>query len=299
MSTFLERVRGGPAILGDGAWGTMLIDRGLPPGAPPEAWTLERPDAIREIARAYLEAGARILTTNTFGGSAIRLRLHQLESHMEEINSRAVQLLKEVAGGRAWISASVGPTGVLLKPLGDLDPGEAEQAFVRQAGALAAAGADVICVETMTDLTEATIAVRAAKTTAPDVPVIATMTFDVTPRGIFTVMGVSVAQAAARLADAGADLVGANCGQGVAAMAVVGRALASTARTPIALRPNAGLPVRIAGRVMYTERPDSFAAAAVNLLQPGVAVVGGCCGTTPAHIAALGPALERAAGRSV
>lgn len=295
VNAFLARARGGAVILGDGAWGSLLIERGLPSGAPPETWTLERPDELRAIARAYLDAGAEILTTNTFGGSPIRLRQHGLESRTEEINARAVELVRDVARGRAWISASVGPTGRLLKPLGDLDPDEASAAFRRQAHALAAAGADVICIETMTDLAEATLAVRAAKTAAGHVPVIATMTFDVTPRGIFTVMGVTVEQAARHLASAGADLIGANCGHGVDAMAVVARAFAAVARVPIAIRPNAGLPVRKAQRLVYTETPESFARAAASLLQPGVAILGGCCGTTPAHIRALREtaALER------
>lgn len=291
MSAFLDRARGG-VILGDGAWGSLLIERGLPPATPPETWTLAHPDELRVIAAAYLDAGAEVLTTNTFGGSPLRLRPYGLENRTEELNARAVDLAHDVARGRAWISASVGPTGRLLTPLGDVEPDEATASFNRQIRALVAAGADVICIETMTDLAEATLAVRAAKEAAAHVPVIATMTFDVTPHGIFTVMGVTVAQAARGLTGAGADLVGANCGHGVGPMALVARAFSSSARVPIAVRPNAGLPIRQGRRLVYTETPESFARAAASLLQPGVAVLGGCCGTTPDHIRALRTAIN-------
>jgi methionine synthase I (cobalamin-dependent) len=290
---FLERVASGRTILADGAWGSLLIARGLPQGQPPEVWTLERPDVLREIATAYLGAGAEILTTNTFGGSPLRLRIHGLEDRIEDINSRGVELARQVADGRAWVSASVGPTGLLLAPLGDVQADAVYESFAHQLRALTAAGADVVCVETMTDLAEARIAVRAAKAVAPEIPVIATMTFDVTPRGAFTVMGVGVEEAARELASAGADLVGANCGHGVASMAIVARAFAAHASVPTAFRPNAGLPVRSGGRLVYTEGPDDFADAATGLLQPGVAVIGGCCGTTPAHIGALAGRMSR------
>ncbi len=284
---FLARVRSGPVICGDGAWGSMLIERGLPPGRPPETWTVERPDVLREIAEEYLASGAEILTTNTFGASPLRLAVHGLADRADELNTGAVELALQVANGRAWIGASVGPTGRLLKPLGDVDPADVSASFERQIAALARAGAGVICIETMTDLDEATLAVRAAKAVAPQLPVVATMTFEVSPRGVFTIMGVSAERAARALADAGADLVGANCGHGVQEMQVVARALATHARTPIAIRPNAGLPERRAGRLVYTEDPATFASVARHLLLPRVALLGGCCGTTPAHIRLL------------
>ena len=287
MQPFLSRIRERRAILGDGAWGSLLIQRGLSSGLAPEAWTLQRPDVVRAIAEEYLAAGAEILTTNTFGGSPTRLRTAGLDDRLEAINARGVELLRGVAHGRAWVSASVGPTGGLLKPLGSLDGQDAYEGFARQIRALVTAGADLICVETMTDLAEAMLAVRAAKSVAPGVPVIATMTFDLTPRGPFTVMGVSVEQAARALAGAGADLVGANCGNGVDQMLDVARAFVAHARVPLAFRPNAGLPVREGGRVVYKQTPEQFAAAAAGLLQDGVAIVGGCCGTTPAHIRSL------------
>lgn len=284
---FLARVSSGPVICGDGAWGTLLIDRGLAAGHPPESWTLDRPDVLSDIAGEYLAAGAELLTTNTFGASSIRLASHGLGDRGDEINTRAVELLHAVSNGRAWINASMGPTGRLLKPLGDLDPSEASDAFAHQAAALARAGADVISVETMTDLDEAELAVKAARTAAPGVPVIATMTFEVTPRGVFTIMGVSAERAARALADAGANLVGANCGHGIQTMQVVVREFTAHASTPIVVRPNAGLPERREGRLLYAEDPATFAAVARHLVVPGVALIGGCCGTTPAHIRQL------------
>lgn len=284
---FIARARNGPVICGDGAWGSLLIERGLPPGQPPEIWTLERPDLLREIADEYASAGAEIITTNTFGGSSLRLAAHGLADRADELNTAAVELAVQASNGRAWIGASVGPTGRLLAPLGDLDPADAAASFEQQIATLARAGADVICVETMTDLVEATLAVRAAKAVAPQLPIVATMTFDATARGVFTIMGVTPARAARALADAGADLVGANCGHGVQEMQVVAREFATHARTPIAIRPNAGLPVRRDGRLVYTEDPALFAAVARHLVLPGVGLIGGCCGTTPAHIRLL------------
>jgi 5-methyltetrahydrofolate--homocysteine methyltransferase len=283
----LERVRRGEGILGDGAWGSVLLERGLPPGHAPERWVLERPDEIARLAREYLEAGAEILTTNTFGGSPSRLRLHGLEDQLDAINATAVRIAREVAGRDAYVSASVGPSGVLLAPYGPGDPGAIREGFARQIAALAAAGADLICIETMTDVAEAEIAVRAAREAAPGLPVIATMTFDLTPRGAFTVMGTRVAEAATRLEAAGASVVGANCGAGVDAMIAVAREFSAATTLPIAVRPNAGLPQRRDGRLVYLDTPDRFADAAAALLTAGVSIVGGCCGTAPAYIAAL------------
>ena len=272
--------------MGDGALGTMLIARGLPSGQPPERWTLERPHVIEEIARAYAEAGAELITTNSFGGSPIRLRIHGLDARVEELNAGAVVLARSGAEGRAHVIGSIGPTGQLLKPLGSLESGTVSDGFRRQAAALAGAGVDGFCVETMTDIEEAVLAVEAVKIEAPGVPVFATLTFDQTPRGAFTVMGVSVARACARLEQAGADAVGANCGTGPEAMLAVARQFAETTTLPLVFQPNAGLPQHVSGRLVYPQRPDAFA---VNLAQLAThaTILGGCCGTTPEHIAAL------------
>jgi 5-methyltetrahydrofolate--homocysteine methyltransferase len=291
-AAFLDRVRRGP-VIGDGAWGTMLIERGLAIGRAPETWTLERPGDISALAREYVEAGAEIITTNTFGGSPTRLGQHGLGARLYDVNRRGVELARAAAGERAYVSASVGPTGLLLRPLGDADPAAVEDGYREQIRALAAGGADVICIETMTDLGEATLAVRAARAVAPALPVMATMTFDLTPRGPFTMMGVPVERAVTGLAEAGASIVGANCGNGVDAMAEVARAFRACTALPIAVRPNAGLPERRGGRLVYLESPEHFAEAAAALIDRGIAIVGGCCGTTPAHIRALSARIQR------
>ena len=287
MKDLLTRLRAGDVLVGDGAWGTLLMARGVRPGEAPEGLNLTRPGVIEEIALLYLEAGADLITTNTFGGSPARLRQFGLDGETEAVNRAAVEAVRRAARGRAYVSASVGPSGHLLKPYGDADPADIGAGYERQIRALVEAGADLVCIETMTDLAEAALAVRAARTVAPDLPVMATMTFETTRRGFFTVMGVSVAQAIRGLSEAGADILGSNCGNGSAAMvAIAGDFKALTGR-PIAIQPNAGLPEPRDGSLVYPETPEFMAEQARGLLAAGVAIIGGCCGTTPAHIRAL------------
>jgi 5-methyltetrahydrofolate--homocysteine methyltransferase len=283
----LERLRRRDVLVGDGAWGTELMRRGLPTGQPPEWFALERPEVIAEVARLYVEAGADLVTTDTFGGSIFRLRLHGLDGRREAVNRAAVDAVRRAVGGRALVSASVGPSGQLLQPLGDTSPDEVEAAFAEQIEALAAAGPDVVCIETMSDLTEATRAVKASKAVAPALPVMATMTFEPTPRGYFTVMGVSVEKAVRGLEAAGADVVGSNCGTGIEGMIGVAEAVARTTRLPILIQPNAGLPEVRGGETVYRETPETMASRVSELLDLGVSIVGGCCGTTPEHVRAI------------
>jgi 5-methyltetrahydrofolate--homocysteine methyltransferase len=287
MRPLRERLAAGDVLVGDGAMGTMLFERGLPPGEPPETVTLARPEVLEEIARLYRDAGADLLETNTFGGSPLKLELHGLADRTEAVNRDAVLAVRRVAEGRAYVVASVGPSGRLLEPYGDTEPEVMAESFRRQLEALAAAGVDAVCVETMTDLAEARLAVRAAKAAAPDVPVLATMTFDPTPRGYFTVMGVSVPKAAAGLAEAGADAIGSNCGNGIEHMVAIAREFRAVSRLPVVIQANAGFPRSVAGRTVYDETPEFLSEKARELLALGVSVVGGCCGTTPAHIRAL------------
>ncbi len=287
MRALRERLAAGDVLVGDGAMGTMLFERGLPPGEPPETVALARPAVLEEIARLYLEAGADLLETDTFGGSPLKLALHGLEAETEAVNREAVRAVRRVAEGRAYVVGSCGPSGRLLEPYGDVGEGEMLASFRRQMDALASAGVDAVCVETMTDLREAALAVRAAKAAAPALPVLATMTFDPTPRGYFTIMGVSVAQAAAGLAAAGADAVGSNCGNGIEHMVAIARAFRAATRLPLVIQANAGLPRSAGGRTVYDETPAFLAERARALLAIGVAVIGGCCGTTPEHVRAL------------
>ena len=287
MRSLLERLAAGEVLIGDGAWGTLLMTRGLKPGEAPEVINLSRPEVLEEIAWLYLEAGADLVTTNSFGGSPARLRRYGLDAQTEAINRAAVEAVRRVAGGRAYVSASVGPSGHLLKPYGDGDPAEIGAGFERQIRALAEAGADLVCIETMIDLAEAVLAVRAARAVAPALPVMATMTFERTRRGFFTVMGASIEQAARELGEAGADIVGSNCGNGSAVMVEIAREFRAHTGRPMAIQPNAGLPEPRGGETVYPETPEFMAEQAKALVRAGVAIVGGCCGTTPEHVRAL------------
>ncbi|UCG87815.1 MAG: homocysteine S-methyltransferase family protein [Gemmatimonadota bacterium] len=273
--------------MADGAMGTMLFDRGLQPGACPESVTLSHPEMLGRIAQLYLDAGADILTTNTFGASPARLSTYGLEDKTEVLNETAVRVIRDVVGDRAYVAGSCGPSGKLLEPYGDAKPDDLYEGFCRQAGSLAAAGVDCVFVETMVDLAEARLAVRAVKDTAPNIPVAACMTFDPTPKGYYSVMGVSVAAAAAGLAESGAEAVGSNCGNGSENMVEVAREFKEATDLPVIIQPNAGMPQTEGGRIVYDETPDYMATAAKELVALGIAVIGGCCGTTPEHIAAI------------
>lgn len=288
----LARLEAKEVLLGDGAWGTLLFERGLEAGQPPEIVNLLRPVVVEEIAGLYREAGADLITTNTFGGSPLRLAAHGLGERCAEINRVAVEAARRGAGEEALVSASVGPIGRLLRPYGEVEPEQAAAGFEEQIAALAAAGADLICVETMTDLKEAELAIRAAAAVAPSLPVIATMSFDDTPRGFFTVMGVSAEQAADGLAAAGADVIGSNCGGGIGAMVRLAAVLRRHTPLPLAIQSNAGLPRREGGRLVYPESPEWMAAGVEELLEIGVGIVGGCCGTGPDHVRAFRRAVD-------
>ena len=296
MKNVLARLKEGEILVADGAMGTLLFERGLRPGDCPESWNLERLEALEEIAGLYVDAGARIVQTNTFGGSPMKLADYGLDDRAEEINSRAVEAVRRAVGDRALVSGSCGPTGRTLKPYGDTDPEEVAETYVRQTQALVDAGVDLLCVETMIDLVEATSAVRAARAAVDDsgrsIPVLATMTFDPTPRGFFTIMGVDVPTAARELAEAGADVVGSNCGNGIEIMVEIARELRRHTALPLVIQSNAGLPQPAGDGVVYPETPELMAEKARELVAAGVSIVGGCCGTTPEHIRAIRDALE-------
>lgn len=267
--------------------GTMLMALDFEVQKCPEIVNLAHPEVLENIALQYLEAGADIIQTNTFGASPLKLALSKLEEKADDINKNAVKAVKKAVGGRAFVSASCGPTGRLLKPFGDTDPEEIYQAFETQLRYIADIGVNVICIETMTDITEATLAVKAARTVAPNIPVMASMTFDETPRGFFTIMGVSVKQAAGELQKAGADIVGSNCGNGILKMIKVAREFKNCTDLPVLIQANAGLPELVDGKLLYRETPEFMAEKAREMMEMGVSIIGGCCGTTPEHIRAL------------
>jgi 5-methyltetrahydrofolate--homocysteine methyltransferase len=281
-------------VLLDGAMGTLLQDSGLEDGAPGELWNLENPDAVRAAHAAYAEAGARLLTTNTFGGTRPRLDMHGLGDRVGEVNRTAAQLARSVADGRGLLVAGdLGPIGELLAPLGTLTREEAQALFAEQLTALVEGGIDLVLVETLSDLGEADAALAAAQEVAPGLPVAVTMSFDSNLR---TMMGVRPGDAVAHLAAAGADAVGANCGRGPEEMEIIAAEMvqARTGDLLLVAQSNAGLPQLVGDRFEYDASAADLAAHATRLAELGIDLVGGCCGSTPAHIAAVGAALTPA-----
>lgn len=282
-----QRLRQPGVIVADGAMGTMLLQSGLKLGECPERINLDAPSTLETIARMYLEAEAEIIQTNTFGGSPLKLAMYGLEDQTEEINARAVQAVRNVVGDRAYISASCGPCGRILEPYGDASAELVRESFKRQLKAIVAAGVDLICIETMTDLHEATLAIRAAKSLAPSIPVFATMTFDPTPKGFRTIMGTSIKQAVEGLTDMGADVIGSNCGNGILNMCTIAEEFVKLSRLPVIIQSNAGLPTIKDGKAIYPESPEFMAEQSRKLIKLGVRIIGGCCGTSPEHTSAL------------
>ena len=288
--TGLKDILAGAPVLLDGAWGTQLQSLGLPTGDVPDAWNLLRPAAVKEVARRYVDAGSAVILTNTFRGNPISLAGFGLGDRMEEINRAGVRLSREGAGGRARVFASIGPSGKMLMS-DEVTEADLRAAFEAQAGALAAEGADALVIETMSDLEEATIAVRAAKQTG--LPVVASMVFDSGKDHDRTMMGSTPEQVAVALEEAGADVIGANCGLGMEGYVPVARRLRAATDRPIWIKPNAGLPEMIAGMVRYNTTPEQFASRAPALTSMGISFIGGCCGTTPEFIRALARTLGR------
>ncbi|MDZ7262492.1 MAG: homocysteine S-methyltransferase family protein [candidate division KSB1 bacterium] len=270
-------------LLFDGAMGTMLQARGLAPGEPSEKWNLDHPEVVKQIHCEYVEAGADILITNSFGGSPYKLQNCGLGNKIYEVNYTAAKLAARAASGKAYVAGSVGPTGKFLQPLGEVAPEEMYDGFVQQIQALRDGGADLICVETMTDSNEAVLAIKAAKEVTT-LPVIASMTYEKGKKGYRTIMGHTIEDSVKALLDAGADVVGTNCGNGIEPMIEIVATMRKITQAPLLAEPNAGLPKLIEGRPVYSETPEIMAARLPELIRAGANIVGGCCGTTPEHI---------------
>jgi len=286
------RLASGKPLLGDGAMGSFLQSRGHAIEPCPEALNLSTPSALEEVASVFLEAGAEILQTNTFGGSPLRLAANGLEERTEEINRVAAETVRRFAGDGVFVTGSCGPCGRTLLPFGDLEPDELRTGCRRQMVALAAAGVDAFSIETMMDVEESLVALDAARTVAPDVVTMTTLTFTETPDGFFTHFGTPLAEAVDRLAQAGADVVGSNCGTGTGTMIRITAEIRAATDLPILIRPNAGLPEILDGSPVWPETPEAFAQGILQVVAAGATVVGGCCGTTPAHIRAVRAALD-------
>lgn len=283
--------RPGP-ILADGAMGTMLFEAGLQFGDPPEAWNVIHPEVIRGIQRAYLEAGSQIVLTNTFGGTRFRLGMHNLQSRVSELNRTAAILLRaevDAAGGTALVAGDIGPSGEILAPLGTLDYADAVNGFAEQAEALIAGGVDVIWIETMSDLEEVHAAIEGVRRTAPDFPIITTMTFDTHGH---TMMGVSPEKAVKALHGWGAAAIGGNCGNGPdEILRVIEKMHAAMPEITLVAKSNAGIPQLIKGKSVHSASPADMGQCALDVHRAGARIIGGCCGNTPAHLQAMAQAL--------
>ena len=282
--SFLEDLLAGGTVVTDGAWGTQLQARGLANGECPDAWNLSHPRLVEDVARAYVEAGSRVILTNTFRANRIALQAAGLAGQVAAINRAGVEISGRAAEGRARVFASIGPSGKLILS-GEVTPADLRAAFAEQAQALAAAGADALVVETMSDLDEAKEAIAAARECG--LPVVASMVFDSGKNKDRTMMGVTPERAAAELAEAGADVIGANCGRGIAGYVEICRRLHAATNRPIWIKANAGMPELAGGRPVYRMSPEEFAGYVPALLEAGASFIGGCCGTGPEFIRAV------------
>jgi 5-methyltetrahydrofolate--homocysteine methyltransferase len=268
-------------VLLDGAMGTELMKAGLGQGECLDAWNIDRPEAVQDIQRRYFEAGSDAVVTNTFGANPIKLAAFGLQDRCREFNLAAVRLVQEVRPEGRFIGGDIGPTGKFLKPMGEFEESQFEEAFLAQASALAEAGVDFFIIETMYDLREALCAVRACLKASP-LPVFASLTFNRTPRGFFTIMGDSPAKGLKAMEQAGAVAVGANCTLDSEAMADLVKIMRPETSLPLIAQPNAGQPEIGAGReATYSQDPENYVRHLVRSIEYGAQVVGGCCGTDP------------------
>ncbi|MGI6138722.1 MAG: homocysteine S-methyltransferase family protein [Candidatus Hydrogenedentales bacterium] len=292
MATLLDTLNEKRILVSDGGWGSFLFARGLKPGDCPELWNLEHPEEVRTIARMYAEAGADIVLTNSFGGTALNLAQYGLAERCVEINRSAARLSREGAGADVLVLASIGPSGKMLL-MGDISETELYDSFAEQALALAAGGADAIIVETMTALDEAGLAVKAVHENT-QLDIVASLTFMDTPHGYRTMMGVSLEEMVPAMLEEGAALLGVNCTLGSKEMVpLLGELHALSPDTPILVHPNAGQPqYQSDGSVYYPETPEEMGAATADLIAAGASIIGGCCGTGPDHIRAIRAAVD-------
>lgn len=284
MKTISEIVRNGNILISDGAWGTFLHEKGLGPGECPELWNLDRPGDVLDIAKSYVDAGADMIETNSFGGNSFKLALFGLQNKVTEINRAAAEISRRAAGPQRHVLGSIGPTGKMII-MGDVTHEDLYQAFKEQAMALESGGADALVIETMSDLDEALAAVKACRENT-SCEVICTMTFEKSGEHTFhTMMGITPARMAVEIVKAGAGIIGANCGNGIQNMIGITKEIRSVDKLiPILIHANAGAPMYREGKTIFPETPREMAEYANNLIEAGANIIGGCCGTTPEHI---------------
>ena len=292
MNPLKKLLETGQPILLDGAMGTMLMDAGLEQGDPPEEWNVKHPDRIRAVHRSYIQAGSRVVLTNSFGGTGFRLEMHNLQDRVVELNKAAAQNARaeaDAAPDIVVVAGSMGPTGQIFEPMGTLTFDEAKAAFAQQANGLAEGGVDVFWVETMSDLNEVKAAVEGARSVS-DLPIVTTMSFDTHGH---TMMGVSPVKAIETLGALDIIAIGANCGTGSDELEVAVKAMReANPDAVIVAKANAGIPQVVAGGdIVYNGTPEVMAQYARNVRDLGVSMIGGCCGSTPKHIRAMAEAL--------
>jgi len=284
MKDFFALLRKKQVLLLDGAMGTMLMNKGSEWKGCPEELNIQNSKILEQIASEYLKAGADIIQTNTFGASPIKLSRYSLEKKYKIINSNAVKAVKKIVKDKGLIAASCGPSGDFLKPYGNVEPEELYISFKKQFEILIQEGVDIINIETMTDIREAKLAVKAAKDINSRIPVFSSMTFNKNPNGFFTIMGTNIKDSIKELEEAGADIVGSNCGNGTNNMILIAREIKKNTEHPIIIQPNAGVPKLIKTKTIYPETPKFMGKKAKELIEIGISLIGGCCGTTPEHI---------------
>lgn len=288
MHPLIETLLEEQPVLLDGAWGTQLQARGLPPGQCSDIWNLSHPQEVEAVARAYNDAGSRIVLTNTFGSNRYTLQDAGFGEQVVEINRAGAVCSRRGCGAEQLVFGSMGPSGKMLLTA-DISEEELEEAFRVQAVALAEGGVDGLVVETMSDLTEAILAIRAAKST--ELPVVGCMVYDSGPEKDRTMMGITPEEQAEAFLMAGADIVGANCGQGIEGFIDICKRLHKASDRPVWIKANAGLPEMDGNQIVYRSTPEDFAALVPSLIRAGCGFIGGCCGTSPAFIRAVRRAL--------
>jgi len=293
MKRITQLIAEGKILVSDGAWGTILQQKGLqPPGECPELLCLTHRSDVLAIARSYISAGADMIKTNSFGGTAFKLEFFGLTDKVAEINAAAASISREAAGLDKHVTASMGPTGKMLL-MGDVTEAQLENAFSEQAVALEKGGADAVCIETMSDIAEACLAIKAVRKNT-GLEIICSFTFEKSISGEYkTMMGVSPAEMTRACVSAGADIIGSNCGNGFAQMPAIVAEMRKTAlQTPIYVSANAGLPVNRNGTTYFPETPEMAAKNVPAIITAGANIIGGCCGTTPDHIKAIAAAIH-------